>query len=440
MLRKSAGCFGVFLVAFGVMGQTAQTPTEIGRKALDLLLAEKYPELSAMFSDQMKQTVTLDFLNDRVSAEMREFGKAQSIGEVVLGTDGPNNLVSFPIAFANASLHVQFTLNSSGQVAGMYFRPADKALPATWSPPAYSKTGAFQTRDVTIGSDQWKLSGVLTLPAGKTKVPGIVLIHGPGPNDRDESIFTTRIFRDLAEGLASRGYAVLRYDKRTKIYGEEMSRTYYTLEQETVEDALRAVALLRGQPEIDGRSIFVLGHSLGGYASPRIAARDGKLAGVILFAAPARPIEDVSYEQTEYLAHLNGEPPANIQDRLNSMKGEVDRVKKLAPSGDGPDILLGLPTAWWLNVKDYNPATEAKRLGIPILVLQGERDFQVTMRDFELWKSTLAGTANVTFHSYPALNDLFIEGKGKSSPAEYHNPGNVSPQVLDDISAWLSPR
>src|ERR1700741_575154 len=114
MLRKSAGCFGVFLVAFGLMGQTAQTPAEIGRKALDLLLAEKYPELSAMFSDQMKQTVTLDFLKDRVSAELREFGKAQSIGEVVLGTDGPNNLVSFPVAFANASLHVQFTLNSSG--------------------------------------------------------------------------------------------------------------------------------------------------------------------------------------------------------------------------------------------------------------------------------------------------------------------------------------
>jgi uncharacterized protein len=440
MLRKSAGCVGVFLASFGLMGQTAQTPTEIGRKALDLLLAEKYPELSAMFSDQMKQTVTLDFLKDRVSAEMQEFGKAQSIGEVVLGTDGPNNLVSFPVAFANASLHVQFTLNSSGQVAGMYFRPADKALPATWSRPAYSKADAFQTRDVTVGSDQWKLSGVLTVPAGKTKVPGIVLVHGPGPNDRDESISATRIFRDLAEGLASRGYAVLRYDKRTKAYGEEMSRTYYTLEQETVEDALRAVALLRDQPEIDGRSIFVLGHSLGGYASPRIAARDGKLAGVILFAAPARPIEDVSYEQTEYVARLNGEPAANIQARLNSMKGEVERVKKLAPSGDNPDILLGLPTAWWLNVKDYNPATEAKRLGIPILVLQGERDFQVTMKDFELWKSTLAGTANVTFHSYPALNDLFIEGQGKSSPAEYRNPGNVSPQVLDDISAWLARR
>jgi pimeloyl-ACP methyl ester carboxylesterase len=406
---------------------------------LDLLLAEKYPDLNAMFSDQMKQTVTLDFLKERVSAELQEFGKAQSIGEVVLGTDGPNNLVSFPVTFANTSIHVQFTLNSSGQIAGMYFRPADKALPATWSRPAYSKPDAFQTRAVAVGSDNWKLAGVLTTPVEKTRVPGVVLVHGPGPNDRDESIFATRIFRDLAEGLASRGYAVLRYDKRTKVYGEEMSRSSYTLEEETVEDALRAVALLRIQPEVDGR-IFVLGHSLGGYATPRIAARDGKLAGLILLAAPARPIEEVAFDQSEYLGSLSGPPPANVEARLNSMKGEVEKVKKLTPSGDNPDILLGLPAAWWLNVKGYNPAAEAKRLGLPMLVLQGERDFQVTMKDFGLWKSTLTGTANVMFHSYPALNDLFIQGQGKSSPAEYHNPGNVSAQVLDDISAWLSGR
>jgi uncharacterized protein len=437
MLWRKTALVGVFLVSFGLL---AQSPTETGRKALDLLLAEKYPELSAMFSDQMKQTITLDFLKERVSAELQEFGKAQSVGDPVLGTDGPNNLVSFPVTFANTSIHVQFTLNSSGQIAGMYFRPADKALPATWSRPAYSKPDAFQTHDVTVGNDNWKLDGVLTTPAGKTRVPGIVLVHGPGPNDRDESIFATRIFRDLAEGLASRGYAVLRYDKRTKVYGEEMSRASYTLEQETVEDALRAAALLRTRPEIDPGRIFVLGHSLGGYASPRIAARDGKLAGLILLAAPARPIEEVAFDQAEYLATLSGPPPANVEARLDSMKGEMEKVKNLAPSGDNPEILLGLPTAWWLNVKGYNPGAEAKRLGLPMLVLQGERDFQVTMKDFDLWKSSLAGSANVTFHSYPALNALFIQGQGKSSPAEYHNAGNVSPQVLDDISAWLAAR
>jgi uncharacterized protein len=173
---------------------------------------------------------------------------------------------------------------------------------------------------------------------------------------------------------------------------------------------------------------------------------------LILLAAPARPIEEVAYDQAEYLATLSGPPPPNVEARLSSMKGEMERVKNLAPSGDNPrsgdnppseknpDVLLGLPTAWWLNEKGYNPAAEAKRLGLPMLVLQGERDFQVTMKDFDLWKSSLAPSANVTFHSYPALNALFIQGQGKSSPAEYHNPGNVSPQVLDDISAWLAAR
>ena len=114
-------------------------------------------------------------------------------------------------------------------------------------------------------------------------------------------------------------------------------------------------------------------------------------------------------------------------------------MKKLDPKADNPPILLGLPTAWWLNVKGYDPGAEAKRLGIPMLVLQGERDFQVTMKDFALWKST-QGWARTTlrFHSYPALNDLFIKGEGKGSPAEYHNPGNVAPEVLDDIASWLS--
>ena len=101
----------------------------------------------------------------------------------------------------------------------------------------------------------------------------------------------------------------------------------------------------------------------------------------------------MAFDQAEYLATLSGPPPANVEARLSSMKGEMEKVKNLAPSGDNPprvdnpppvdnpDVLLGLPTAWWLNVKGYNPAAEAKRLGLPMLVLQGERDFQVTMKD-----------------------------------------------------------
>jgi dienelactone hydrolase len=438
MFLKNAIRTGLFLVPAALLLAQAQSPAQLGKKALDLLLAEKYPELTVLFSDSLKQTVTLDFLKGQVSAELKEFGQPQTISEPVLGVDGSNNLVSFPVKFSNTSIHVQFTVNASGQIAGMYFRPPNKPLPYTWKRPSYSKPESFHDREVTVGSDMWKLTGTLTVPVAKAKVPGIVLVHGPGPNDRDESIFATRMFQDIAEGLASKGYAVLRYDKRTKTYGEEMSIKSYTIDDETVEDATRAIALLRKQPEVDPARIYVLGHSLGGYASPRIAARDRKLAGLILLAGAARPVEDLAYDQTEYVAHLKGEPAAPELARLNQLKAEVDKVRALNPKADNPPILLGLPTEWWVNVKGYDPVAEAKKLGLPMLVMQGERDFQVTMKDFALWKSALSARPGVTFKSYPALNDLFITGQGKGSPAEYHNQGNVAPEVLDDIAGWLS--
>jgi dienelactone hydrolase len=428
----------LLLITSSLSAQIAATPTDTARKALDLLLAQKYPELTGMFSESLRKTVTIEFLQGQVTAELNEFGKPQSIGEVVLGADGGNNLVSFPVQFSNTNIHIQFTLNKAGEIAGLYFRPPNKALPLTWSRPAYSKAESFKEREVTIGSEPWELAGTLTTPTTPGRVPAVILVHGPGPNDRNESMFATRIFEDLAEGLSSRGYAVLRYEKRTKTYGEELSRSGYTLDDETVQDAVAGAALLRKQPEVDPNRIYVLGHSLGGYAAPRIATADGKLAGIILLAGLARPVEDAGFEQTEYVTHLKGDPAPAEQGRLDRLKAEVERVKSLDPKADNPMVAMGLPTAWWLNVKGYDPPAAAQKLGIPMLVLQGERDFQVTMKDFALWQAALSGSKDVTFHSYPTLNDLFIAGQGKGSPAEYHALGNVAPAVIDDIAAWLS--
>jgi uncharacterized protein len=201
---------------------------------------------------------------------------------------------------------------------------------------------------------------------------------------------------------------------------------------------VRALAVVRHQPEVDSTKTFVLGHSLGGYAVPRIARQDGKLAGAIVLAGNARHIEDVSVAQTEFVLKARGGASAEEQKRLDQMKAEAVRIKNLAAGKDNPPILLGLPVEYYINLKGYDPPSEARRLGIPMLFLQGERDFQVTMEDLNLWKAGLSGAKNVRFQTYVTLNNLFIAGEGPPSPAEYRKPGNVAAAVIDDIAGWVS--
>jgi hypothetical protein len=216
-----------------------------------------------------------------------------------------------------------------------------------------------------------------------------------------------------------------------------MSEMDYTVQQETVEDAVRAAARLRHRPEIDASRIFVLGHSLGGYLGPRIAAQDGRLAGLVFLAANARPVEIMALEQNEYVASLGSGPSPETQKRLADLRAEVVKVRNLTPGKANPPVLMGLPLAYLLDLKGYDPLAAAKRLAIPMLFLQGERDFQVTMKDFDLWKSALGGRSNATFLTYPALNHLFMAGEGKSTPAEYRVAGNVSAEAVSGIANWL---
>jgi dienelactone hydrolase len=440
-VRKLGAGIAPFLLVFSLLAaESPDKATAVARKALDLLLAEKYPELRTMLTPAAKDRLTIDFLHDQVGGEIHTFGQLKEVGDPVTAKDGDNTLISFPVHMTETRVNIQFTLDTSLQVVGLYLRPLNAPLPKVWQRPAYSKPEAFTQREVTVGEDDWKLGGTVTVPVGKGPFPGVVLVHGPGPHDRDEEIFSNRIFRDIAEGLSSRGIAVLRYDKRSLTYGDKMSETAFTLEQETVEDAVRAIVVLRRQPEVAANRIYLLGHSLGGYAAPRIAARDGKLAGLIFFAANARPIEDVSLAQGEYLAHLNGDPSPQLQQRLDALKAEIAKVKSLQPGTTPPPSLMGLPGVYMMDLKGYEPAEQAKKLTIPMLFLQGGRDFQVTSKDFDIWKAALAGRANVAFKEYPALNNVFTSGGDKPGPADYMKQGNVDPAVIDDIASWLAQR
>ncbi len=160
---------------------------------------------------------------------------------------------------------------------------------------------------VVVGAGgEWPLPATLSLPADAKEpaCPVWCWYTARVPTIATKPSATSRPFRDLAWGLASRGIAVLRYEKRTREFGSKMTGNI-TVKEETVDDAVIAAALLRTRPEVDPAKVFVLGHSLGGYLAPRIGARDGKLAGLVVLAGPTRPMEDLIVEQTHYMASLH---------------------------------------------------------------------------------------------------------------------------------------
>jgi hypothetical protein len=395
-------CVAIAVFALVVQSAVAQSSFEDRTKAaLGLVLDRKFAEFCALFTPEMTNAILLE----TYSAQMNQILAlgTPSQGAARVRATGDSTLVAIPLHWKAFSLDFLVSWNKDGQIQGTWMRPPE---PPTWQAPPYVRPNGFVSSDVTVGSDEWKLPGTLTIPTGAGPFPAVVLVHGSGPNDRDETVGGAKVFRDLAEGLSSRGIAVLRYEKRTLIYGQKCAADPdFTMTRETVDDAVRAAELLQKTDRVDARRIFVLGHSQGGYMMPRIMKRAPWLAGVIVMAGNVRSLEVLVKEQSEYL----GVP---------------------APK-------LPLPPKYLQDLAGYDPAAEAKKLDMPMLILQGERDYQVTMKDFALWKGAVGGRRNVTMRSYPGLNHLFESGTGKSTPAEYAQPGHVSGQVVEDVAKWV---
>lgn len=403
----------------------AQSPEERTRRALELVLAGKCEEFYAQFSPEMKKAISLQTYTAQVSQLMTALGKQHSQEPPQISHAGGAVTVTIPVHWPVATLNFIASWNAAGQIQGTWFRPPEPKTPSYETPP-YSRPGSFTSRDIVVGADEWKLPGTLTVPNGKGPWPAVVLVHGSGPNDRDESVGGVKVFRDLAEGLATQGIAVLRYDKRTRVYPQKCAADPdFTMTRETVNDAVLAAAWLRQQDGIDARCVFVLGHSQGGYMMPRIMQADPTLAGVIVMAGSVRPVEELIVEQFEYIFRLQGEITEAQQARLTAIRR------------DPWVVLPGATAKYRADLKDYHPVVLADASPVPMLIIQGERDYQVRMKDFDLWKAGLAEKKNVTMRSYPRLNHLFVAGEGRSTPEEYDKPGHVAAEAIGGIAGWI---
>jgi hypothetical protein len=411
------------------------------RKFVDLLAAGEFATAAKRFDPAMTTAMPADRLAEVWKGLSAEAGPFEKQTGARAAREAGYHVVFVVCKFEKAVLEAKIVFDDSKRIAGLFFVPPPTV--SEYRPPSYARPDSYRDAEVRVGEGDRALPGTLLIPASPDPVPGIVLVQGSGPLDRDESIGPNRPFRDLASGLASRGVAVLRYDKRTLVDGARLQSQAMrlTLHEETVADAVEAVRLLRRSRGVDGARVFVLGHSLGGVALPRIAALEPGIAGFVMLATPSRSLYHSYRDQMAYLFSLDGVVTEEERARLEEIGREVERVDapgSARATGDGgpAGLPLGLGRAYWDDLTRHD-AREAARLPGPVLVMQGARDYQVTREDFEGWRRVLADRADVAFKLYPSLNHLFMEGEGKSTPDEYLVAGHVAAGVIEDLASWL---
>ena len=287
-----------------------------------------------------------------------------------------------------------------------------------------------------------ELPGVLTVPKGDGPFPAVILLQGSGPSDRDETAGNLKPFRDLAEGLAEKGIAVYRFDKRSYAYGAEMAANRQaTLVDEYIEDAVNAVQLLAQQDRIDPERIYVLGHSLGGNAIPAVARElekaPVKACGFIMMAASPRPLDVLMREQYDFLYSLMPEITEEQQAEKDAMFAELDKLQDLDALGED-DMVAGVWSAYWKWLADYDILQAAEEITLPVLLMQGEEDYQVTMEDFGIWKDALGEKENWQMISFPGLTHVFTRGLKTEGSAVYSRADRVDAGVIRDIADFVT--
>lgn len=347
-------------------------------------------------------------------------------------------VVVTPVSFAKGPLDFVTACDDADRIT-MFLLLKPSAVDARAPVQPRVEADGVRVEPLDVPSPSGPLRGALTLPPGDGPFPAMVLVAGSGPNDLDETVGASKPFRDIAEGLARAGIATLRYDKRTYDYAADSAGDPdFSIDDEVTDDALSALRLLAKQEHVDPHRVFVLGHSQGAMLAPRIATRDAGLAGVVMLAAPARSLLDVLVQQTREQGRRQGEPQDEVDKHVQAIENEKALLAKADPAHPPRGSFGGAPQAWWLSLHRYDQVAVAKSLSLPMLILQGGSDFQVSPEnDFDAWKTALAGKSNVTLRRYPGLGHLFTPADKTQTPADYERPAHVDPRVIRDIAAWI---
>jgi len=408
----------ILLLINSILSFSQDSNKIIGESFIKLLLQEKkYQEAYSYFDETIKSKMSVKVLEDTEVQLGNQLGGFKAIIEV----NKEGNTYFYYSDFEKMKLDVKITFNENSKIVGFFFTPHKE----------FKKANSLG-KDLDIRSGNIDLKGTVLIPENNNLKKLVLFVHGSGPQDRDETIYENKPFKEIAESLYTKGIASYRFDKRTLTNPESFDKKS-TIDDEVTNDIIAIVNYFKEDKQFKDYEIIVLGHSLGAHLLARIANNSNHISKIILMAGNARPLEVLIAEQYDYLYKLN--PSPELLEASNKIKKQIAFLKSKDFSVDAPKEKLpfNLSGYYWQSVLDYYPLKEIKKVQIPILILQGERDYQVSMKDFELWKSTLKNNTKASLISYPKLNHLFMSGEGKSEPKEYLIKGNVDAKVIEDV-------
>ncbi|MCL2497679.1 MAG: alpha/beta fold hydrolase [Symbiobacteriaceae bacterium] len=344
---------------------------------------------------------------------------------------------------AGGTLNLLIVLSQDGLVAGIQVLPSTASVEEPYPPP-----DGFQELAVTVDAGSgYPLRGRLLVPtAPDTLAPLVILVQGSGATDYDETVGANRVFGQIAYGLAQRGIASLRYDKRNFAYPEISADPAFSIYQEYVEDFRAAALLAQEAPGVDREQVYILGHSLGGMLAP-LMAKENALAGMILFAGSPRSLMDILDDQQEalldfYATHQMTDMAASYREMQQFWRRErAELATMTAAEARAAGTVYGMSAYYVYSLEPNNALKDIQELALPTLILQGGADWQVYAdQDYALYREALADKSYVTFRLYPGLNHLFMPSVATNiidAMEEYQTQGAIPGTVFDDMATWI---
>ncbi|MEA1875050.1 MAG: prolyl oligopeptidase family serine peptidase [Bacteroidota bacterium] len=437
MITKMRKALFILFVSFSLTSFAQPTDT-VSNRFLEYIHAADYDAAVSLFSDSLKAELPADKLKISFERQIRVHGDIIVRDRVIKTFYIPYDIVYRFLWFGDKGFRLYFKMKDT-QIVGLMLIPQNQTN--QYDDPEYANKENFRLQHVLIQSGNYGLTGEFFRPVETDTFPVVVFIHGSGPNDRDEGMYGNRPFRDMAYGLANYGIGSLRFDKSSYLFGEfVIEEKTYTVWDEIGVDVTNIISYLNKIQGIENERIILFGHSLGANQMPRMLD-SLDVAAAIMAAGNARPLQDLLYEQFKFLYKLDGDLSDVDKRRLSQLKAQIDNLEKLRkidPADADFTLPLGISSYYWKDMILYNPIETIKIVEEPIFLIQGEGDYQVSMKDFRMFRRALRKRKlPYEVKSYEKVNHLLFENVGEPSNKEYERPDHVEDYIIKDVAEWI---